>query len=74
MKNVTQDVMTNLEVIELICESRKYLLRGGDFDYDRCCSAIISEFKQGKLGNITLDDFKDLKLLMKKDRKETTNA
>ena len=69
-----EDVMTNLEVIELICESRKYLLRGGDFDYDRCCSAIISEFKQGKLGNITLDDFKDLKLLMKKDRKETTNA
>lgn len=69
-----EDVMTNLEVIELICESRKYLLKGGDFDYDRCCSAIISEFKQGKLGNITLDDFKDLKLLMKKDRKETTNA
>jgi ribosome biogenesis GTPase A len=65
---------TNLEVIELICESRKYLLRGGDYDYDRCCSAIISEFKHGKLGNITLDNFKDLKMLMKKDRKESNNA
>jgi len=68
------DDITNLEVIESICNSRKYMLRGGDFDYDRCCSAIISEFKQGKLGKITLDDFKDLKKLMKKDRKESSNA
>ena len=62
-----EDIDTNLEVIEKICESRKYLVRGGDFDYDRCCCAIISDFKQGKMGNITLDDYKELKLLMKKD-------
>jgi len=68
------DDITNLEVIESICNSRKYMLRGGDFDYDRCCSAIISEFKQGKLGKITLDDFKGIKKLMKKDRKESSNA
>ena len=66
--------MTNLEVIESICESRKYLVRGGDYDYDRCCLAIISEFKQGKFGKITLDDFKEIKLLMKKDRKEKDDA
>lgn len=64
---------TNLEVLENICVARKYMLRGGEYDYDRCCSAVISEFKQGKLGNITLDNFKDIKLLMKKDRKESLN-
>ena len=65
---------TNLEILEKICESRKYLLKGGDFDYDRCCSAIISDFKQGKMGNITLDSFSELRQLMKKDRKEKQNV
>ncbi len=68
------DEDTNLEVIESICQSRKYMLRGGEFDYDRCCSAIISDFKQGKFGNITLEEFKEVKLLLKKERKENTNA
>lgn len=65
---------TNLEVLEKVCNSRKYLLKGGDFDYDRCCASIISDFKQGKFGKITLDRFNDLKKLMKKDRKESENA
>ena len=65
---------TNLEVLEKICESRKYLVKGGDVDYDRGCSAIISDFKQGKLGNITLESIDELKKLMKKDRRETNNA
>ena len=62
---------TNLEIIEKICESRKYLVRGGDYDYDRCCSAIISEFKNGKMGRITLDDVKKIKELTNKDKKLT---
>lgn len=65
---------SNLEVIERICESRKYLLRGGDYDYDRCCSSIISDFKKGLLGCITLEKFADIKKLMKKDRKEKTDV
>lgn len=65
---------TNLEIIEKICESRKYLVRGGDFDYDRCCFAIISDFKSGKMGNICLESVSDLKLLTKKDRKGDKNV
>lgn len=65
---------TDLEVLEGICSARKYMLKGGDFDYDRCCAAIISEFKQGKFGRITLDDFSEIKLLMKKDRKNKNDA
>ena len=63
------DDMTNLEVLELICESRKFVVRGGDYDYDRGAFAIISDFKQGKMGNITLDDITKIKELLKKDRK-----
>lgn len=65
---------TNLEVIENICMTRKYMLRGGEYDYDRCCASIISDFKQGKLGTITLEEYSELKALMKKDRKEKTDA
>lgn len=65
---------TNLEIIEKICESRKYLVRGGDYDYDRCCFAIISDFKSGKMGNICLESIEDLKMLTRKDRKGDKNV
>lgn len=68
------DEDSNLEVIENICMARKYMLRGGDYDYDRCCATIIADFKQGKLGAITLEEYSELKSLMKKDRKEKTDA
>lgn len=63
--------MTDLEVLEDICMSRKYVVKGGDFDYDRACFAIISDFKSGKMGAITLEKIEHLKLLMKKDRKNS---
>ena len=65
---------TNLEVLEKICESRKYVVRGGDYDYDRCAFAIISDFKSGKMGNICLESVDQLKLLTKKDRKGDSNV
>lgn len=65
------DDMTNLKVLELICESRKFVVRGGDYDYDRGAFAVISDFKQGKMGNITLDDVVKIKELIKKDRKNS---
>ena len=59
----------NLEVLEKICQSRRFLVKGGDYDYDRGCLAIVSDFKQGKMGNITLESVGQLKLLTKKDNK-----
>ena len=50
--------------------SRKYVMRGGDIDYDRGSMALISDFKQGRLGNITLESVKDIRRLSKRDRKE----
>jgi len=67
--NITiEDEMEAIDIIDNICQSRKYLLRGGEFDYDRCCMAIISDFKHGKFGNLTLETVKDLPKLKKNDR------
>ncbi len=66
---IIDESQSNLEILENICMSRKYILRGGDYDYDRCCFAIISDFKQGRLGNITLESVEQIKELTKKDKK-----
>ena len=64
-----EDEDENLEVLEKICDSRRFLVRGGDYDYDRGCLAIISDFKQGKMGKITLESVAEIKLLTKNDNK-----
>ena len=61
---------SDLEVLEKICEARKFATRGGEYDYDRGCATIITDFKQGRMGAITLESVSDVKLLMKKDKKE----
>ncbi len=59
---ITED-MSNLEVLEAICKSRGLLMKGGDFDYDKGAYALITDFKKGKLGNITLETVSDIKKL-----------
>ncbi|MCI5497781.1 MAG: ribosome biogenesis GTPase YlqF [Firmicutes bacterium] len=65
---------SNLDVLEKICESRKYVVKGGDYDYDRCSYAIISDFKTGKLGKICLERVEEIKKLTIKDRKQEQNV
>ncbi len=59
-----------LTILEKICESRKYMLKKGEIDYDRGAYALVNEFKSGKLGKITLETPKDIKRLTIKDRKK----
>ena len=54
---------TPLEMLEKVCERRGFLLRGGDFDYERGERAVIDDFRKGKLGRITLDTSDDIKEL-----------
>lgn len=49
-----------LEMLEAVCKRRGFVLRGGDFDYERGERAIIDDFRKGRLGGITLDDVLDL--------------
>ena len=43
------------EVIKAICEVRKLLDSNGGYDYARGESLLLKEFKEGKLGRITLE-------------------
>lgn len=44
-----------LEIYEQICKRRGFVVRGGDFDYERCARVVLDEFRAGKLGRISLE-------------------
>lgn len=47
-------------VIDDIALSRKLLLPGGKLDIDRTASLVLSDFRQGKIGRITLEDTEEI--------------
>lgn len=53
-----------LEMLERVCAKRGFLLRGGDYDYERGERAVIDDFRKGRLGAITLDCVEDLNGLL----------
>lgn len=42
--------------IEDIAIARNLLLTAGKFDIDRCASLVLTDFRQGRIGRITLED------------------
>lgn len=46
---------TPLEMLDKVCVRRGFILRGGEYDYERAERAVIDDFRKGKLGRITLD-------------------
>ncbi len=46
---------TSLEIYEAICKRRGFILRGGDFDYERGARIILDEFRAGKFGRLSLE-------------------
>lgn len=55
-------------ILEKICQSRGYLLRKNELDYDRCAFALINDFKSCRLGKISLEKVSDINRLKVKDR------
>ena len=51
-----EDFSTPLAVYEHICRRRGFLLRGGEFDYERGARAIVDDFRKGRIGRVTLDE------------------
>ena len=43
------------ELLEQAARKRGFLISGGDVDYDRMARVLLSEYHDGKLGNITLE-------------------
>ena len=51
-----EDFSSPLAVYEHICRRRGFLLRGGEFDYERGARAIVDDFRKGRIGRIPLDE------------------
>lgn len=46
---------TPLEVYENICKNRGFLLKRGEYDYERCAKAVIEDLRSGKIGKIAFE-------------------
>lgn len=44
-----------LDLFNAICVRRGFLRRGGEYDYERCATAVIDDFRKGRIGKIILD-------------------
>ncbi len=42
-------------LIDEVCRGRGFLLKGGVPDTDRACAVVLDEFREGKVGRITLE-------------------
>ena len=47
--------METLEIMDQIAKKRGFVLRGQEIDYLRTAQAILNDFREGKLGRITLE-------------------
>ena len=45
----------NYALLDEVCRGRGFLLKGGEMDVDRACSVVLDEFREGKVGRITLE-------------------
>ena len=43
------------QLMDGICVRRGFLLKGGEFDYERCGKAVVDDFRKGRIGLIKLD-------------------
>ena len=53
------DYSEKLGMYEAVCKRRGFMLRGGEFDYERGAKAIIDDFRKGRIGKITLEKASD---------------
>ncbi len=44
-----------LELYNAICIRRGFLRKGGEYDYERLATAVIDDFRKGRIGKIILD-------------------
>lgn len=49
-----------LEMLERVCVRRGFMLKGGEYDYERAERAVVDDLRKGKLGRITFDCADDL--------------
>ncbi|MBR2617168.1 MAG: hypothetical protein IKC56_02910, partial [Clostridia bacterium] len=52
---VTGQEETPLQLLDCVVKRRGFLLRGGEYDYDRAARAVIDDFSKGRLGGVSLE-------------------
>ncbi len=50
-----------LEMLDSVCRKRGFMLRGGEYDYERGERAVLDDFRKGRLGRVQFDSLDDLK-------------
>ena len=50
------DFSDRLSMYETLCKRRGFMLRGGEYDYERGAKALIDDFRKGRLGKICLEN------------------
>ena len=55
------DFSEKLGMYEALCKRRGFILRGGEFDYERGAKALIDDFRKGRIGKICLEHAEDYK-------------
>ena len=53
------DFSEKLGMYEALCKRRGFILRGGEFDYERGAKALIDDFRKGRIGKICLENAAD---------------
>ncbi|MEG1569682.1 MAG: ribosome biogenesis GTPase YlqF [Clostridia bacterium] len=52
---ITNPQAQGYELLNEVCIGRGFLMRGGVCDLDRACAVILDEFREGKVGKLTLE-------------------
>ena len=50
------DFSEKLSMYETLCKRRGFILRGGEFDYERGAKALLDDFRKGRIGKICLEE------------------
>lgn len=53
--HVTDRELRGQALLEAVCRGRGFLMRGGEADLERGCAVVLDEFRDGRLGHITLE-------------------
>lgn len=56
---IKTDAETGADIVymfDCVCVRRGFLLKGGEYDYERAAAAVIDDFRKGRIGKIFLDD------------------
>ena len=53
------DFSEKLGMYEALCKRRGFMLRGGEYDYERGAKALMDDFRKGRVGKICLENAKE---------------